>query len=53
MRISVNGIHINVRDRGTGEPSLVFLHYWGGSSRTWTEVVHSYAMSQRFMLRST
>ena len=39
MRIGVNGIQINVRDRGRGEPSLVFLHYWGGSSRTWTEVV--------------
>jgi pimeloyl-ACP methyl ester carboxylesterase len=39
MRIGVNGIQINVRDRGKGEPSLVFLHYWGGSSRTWTEVV--------------
>jgi 3-oxoadipate enol-lactonase len=47
MRIGVNGIQINVRDRGKGEPSLVFLHYWGGSSRTWTEVVDYLANQHR------
>ena len=47
MRISVNGIQINVRDRGKGEPNLVFLHYWGGSSRTWTEVVDYLADQHR------
>jgi len=35
----VNGIHLNVRDQGRGEPSLLFLHYWGGSSRTWDLVI--------------
>jgi hypothetical protein len=39
MKIAANGLRINVRDRGRGEPSLVFLHYWGGSSRTWDEVI--------------
>lgn len=39
MKLAVNGIRINVRERGKGTPSLVFLHYWGGSSRTWDEVV--------------
>jgi pimeloyl-ACP methyl ester carboxylesterase len=39
MRIGTNGIQINVQDRGHSEPSLVFLHYWGGSSRTWEEVI--------------
>jgi len=39
MKLHINGIHINVRDRGTGKPGLVFLHYWGGSSRTWDGVV--------------
>jgi 3-oxoadipate enol-lactonase len=24
---------------GAGDPALVFLHYWGGSSRTWQEVI--------------
>jgi pimeloyl-ACP methyl ester carboxylesterase len=23
---------------GTAEPALVFLHYWGGTSRTWRQV---------------
>jgi pimeloyl-ACP methyl ester carboxylesterase len=39
MKIEANGIGINVRDQGHGEPSLVFLHYWGGSSRTWRDVI--------------
>jgi pimeloyl-ACP methyl ester carboxylesterase len=34
----LNGIELNVRDEGTREPSLLFLHYWGGSSRTWDPV---------------
>ena len=36
----VNGIQLNVRDQGRGEPSLLFLHYWGGSSRTWGPVIN-------------
>jgi hypothetical protein len=24
--------------RWTAEPALVFLHYWGGTSRTWRKV---------------
>lgn len=43
MKIRANGIRINVRDRGQGTPSLVFLHYWGGSSRTWNEVIDQLA----------
>ena len=39
VKIAANGIQINVREQGQGEPSLVFLHYWGGSSRTWNEVI--------------
>lgn len=39
MRISANGITINADVRGHGEPALVFLHYWGGSSRTWDGVI--------------
>ncbi|QXT34887.1 alpha/beta hydrolase [Sphingomonas sanguinis] len=30
---------IHFEDRGAGEPALVFLHYWGGSSRTWRHVI--------------
>jgi pimeloyl-ACP methyl ester carboxylesterase len=47
VRITANGIQINVLDRGRGEPNLVFLHYWGGSSRTWTEVIDQLATRHR------
>ena len=39
MFIASNGIRINVKEQGSGSPALVFLHYWGGSSRTWDGVI--------------
>lgn len=46
MKIASNGIHIHVEDNGAGDLPIVFLHYWGGSSRTWrhitSELTHSY-----------
>ena len=38
MMISSNGVALHVEDRGAGTPAVVFLHYWGGSSRTWRHV---------------
>ncbi|MBN3727664.1 alpha/beta fold hydrolase, partial [Burkholderia sp. Ac-20379] len=38
MHIQHHGTRLHVRDSGTGELALVFLHYWGGSSRTWDGV---------------
>lgn len=38
MMIATNGADLHVLDTGSGGPTLVFLHYWGGSSRTWAEV---------------
>ncbi|RDS83542.1 alpha/beta hydrolase [Dyella monticola] len=38
MKIQSNGVNIRVREAGHGETALVFLHYWGGSSRTWRHV---------------
>lgn len=45
MKISSNGVKLNVNDTGTpiadggkGDIALVFLHFWGGSSLTWNEV---------------
>jgi pimeloyl-ACP methyl ester carboxylesterase len=38
MKIDSNGIQINIRELGKGELALLFLHYWGGSSRTWSHV---------------
>lgn len=37
--INTNGATIHVRETGAGEPALIFLHYWGGSSRTWSSVI--------------
>lgn len=44
MRCEVNGISMNVVERGGSDsrlnrPALVFLHYFGGSSRAWSEVI--------------
>ena len=38
MKIVTNGITIHAEARGAGDLSLVFLHYYGGSSRTWKYV---------------
>ncbi len=38
MKILINGTTLHVRESGAGEVALVFLHYFGGSSRSWDEV---------------
>lgn len=37
--IDTNGASIRITETGDGEPALIFLHYWGGSSRTWQDVI--------------
>ena len=32
--IRTSGAELRIEDRGHGEPALIFLHSWGGSSRT-------------------
>lgn len=40
MKIKTNDIELNVRDSGDGSGiALVYLHYWGGSARTWAAVI--------------
>ncbi|MEJ1962736.1 MAG: alpha/beta hydrolase [Gammaproteobacteria bacterium] len=39
MKLESNGIRINLDDQGKGDLALVFLHYWGGSTRTWKHVI--------------
>lgn len=39
MNITTNGIQLHITDHGQGAPALIFLHYWGGSSRTWAPVI--------------
>jgi pimeloyl-ACP methyl ester carboxylesterase len=46
MKISSNGVQLNVSERGKGDIALVFLHYWGGSARTWNPVTD--ALSKEF-----
>ena len=38
-KIRVRQVEIYAEDTGQGSPALVFLHYWGGSRRTWSGVV--------------
>jgi pimeloyl-ACP methyl ester carboxylesterase len=38
MRINAGQVNLNLVEQGEGEPALVFLHYWGGSVRTWARV---------------
>jgi pimeloyl-ACP methyl ester carboxylesterase/ketosteroid isomerase-like protein len=38
MDIRTRGTKIHVKEQGDGELALVFLHYYGGSSRTWDGV---------------
>jgi pimeloyl-ACP methyl ester carboxylesterase len=54
MKVASNGLTISVEEKGKGDLSLVFLHYWGGSSRTWKHVTaklashfHTIAIDQR------
>ena len=47
MDIRTRATTIHVRERGSGEPALVFLHYWGGSSRTWDAVVGELSSAHR------
>ncbi len=47
MSTASNTIKLHVEDFGTGAPALVFLHYWGGSSRTWRHVTQALAPAFR------
>ena len=41
-KIRVGQVEIYAEDTGQGSPALVFLHYWGGSRRTWSGVVSNF-----------
>jgi pimeloyl-ACP methyl ester carboxylesterase len=46
MKISSDGVQLNIRDTGIGDTALVFQHFWGGSSMTWNDVISS--LRERF-----
>lgn len=39
FEIDTGPASLHVTASGSGSPTLVFLHYWGGSSRTWQPVI--------------
>ncbi|MES1956272.1 alpha/beta fold hydrolase [Salinisphaera hydrothermalis] len=39
MKIDANGLTLHADDSGRGPLALVFLHYWGGTARTWQAVM--------------
>lgn len=45
--LRINNVDLNVVDAGTGAPCLVFLHYWGGSVRTWAAVMQQLSDTNR------
>lgn len=44
--IRVASLQIYAEETGEGSPALVFVHYWGGSRRTWSEIIAR--LSNRF-----
>ncbi len=54
MKYKINETVLNIMEAGVENynqtrPTLVFLHYFGGSSRAWTEVVEQ--LAKGFSLR--
>jgi len=47
MQVAANGVQIHVEEQGEGEPAIVFLHYWGGSARTWRHVTAGLSSAYR------
>ncbi|WP_123042577.1 alpha/beta fold hydrolase [Cohnella candidum] len=39
MHYLVNGVELHVEQQGQGDTALVFLHFYGGSARTWDKII--------------
>lgn len=39
MNLRVNGVELHVEQKGRGDLALVFMHFYGGSLRTWGKVI--------------
>jgi pimeloyl-ACP methyl ester carboxylesterase len=46
MKVTIKGVNLEVAQAGSGEHALVFMHFWGGSSREWSSVIEG--LSSRF-----
>ncbi len=47
MKVLIGNVSLYVDEQGAGDLSLVFLHYWGGTHRTWSKVVAELRSSYR------
>ena len=47
MKLLIDGVSLEVQEQGAGDVSLVFLHYWGGTHRTWNRVTAELQSSYR------
>jgi len=47
MRRKVGEVSMYMEQKGAGDPSLVFLHYWGGTHRTWSKVTDNLQQTYR------
>jgi pimeloyl-ACP methyl ester carboxylesterase len=45
--VRANGADLNLLEAGAGSPALLFLHYWGGSSRTWAPTIAELSTTNR------
>ena len=46
MTYEIGGLSLHAEKSGSGELTLLFLHYWGGTSRTWSKVIAE--LTERF-----
>ncbi|AQG81476.1 alpha/beta hydrolase [Spirosoma montaniterrae] len=46
MRILINETNLNIHETGSGSPTLVFMHYFGGSGLEWQSVMNQ--LSDRY-----
>ena len=49
MKALIGNVLLEVEPRGAGDTALVFLHYWGGTHRTWNKVAAELESSYRIV----
>jgi pimeloyl-ACP methyl ester carboxylesterase len=47
MKLKAGELSFHVLETGSGEPALLFLHYYGGSARTWNAVTSQLSTNLR------
>src|ERR1700744_6591341 len=46
-RLQLNGVDLNLLEKTTGPPAVLFLHYWGGSARNWSDTIAALSRTNR------